>query len=57
MNKIPVLIVGPGPVGLRMALTLARQGIHSLVIERYSSRSEHPSTPVVIMRMMELFRQ
>ena len=34
MKNIPVLIVGGGPVGLSMALALARQNIHSLVIER-----------------------
>ncbi|KTC76973.1 FAD dependent oxidoreductase [Legionella brunensis] len=57
MKKTPILIVGGGPVGLSMALALARQGIHSLVIERHPSRTEHPRARGVSMRTMELFKQ
>lgn len=57
MKNIPVLIVGGGPVGLSMALALARQNIHSLVIERHPKRTEHPRARGVSMRTMELFRQ
>ncbi|MBA2650166.1 MAG: FAD-dependent monooxygenase [Legionella sp.] len=57
MKHIPVLIVGGGPVGLSMALALARQKIHSLIIERHPSRTEHPRARGVSMRTMELFRQ
>ena len=57
MKNIPVLIIGGGPVGLSMGLALARQDIHSLVIERHSSRTEHPRARGVSMRTMELFRQ
>ncbi len=57
MKDIPVLIVGGGPVGLSMALALARQNIHSLVIERHPCRTEHPRARGVSMRTMELFRQ
>lgn len=46
MNKIvkstPVLIVGAGPVGLSMALYLARQNVPSLIVEKHSGRTPHP---------------
>lgn len=57
MKNIPVLIVGAGPVGLSMALALARQNVRSLVIERHAGRTEHPRARGVSMRTMELFRQ
>ena len=61
MNKIvkniPVLIVGGGPVGLSMALCLARQNIFSLVVEKHPGRTPHPRARGVSMRTMELFRQ
>lgn len=61
MNKIiksvPVLIVGAGPVGLSMALALARQNVRSLIVERHPSTTQHPRARGVSMRTMELFRQ
>ena len=57
MTNIPVLIIGAGPVGLSMALALARQNIHSLVIEKHPGRTVHPRARGVSMRTMELFRQ
>src|SRR3989338_6817630 len=57
VKNIPVLIVGGGPVGLSMALALARQNICSLVVERHPGRAEHPRARGVSMRTMELFRQ
>src|SRR3990167_7980938 len=61
MNKIvkniPVLIVGGGPVGLSMALCLARQNVSSLVVEKHPGRTSHPRARGVSMRTMELFRQ
>lgn len=57
MKNIPVLVIGGGPVGLSMALALARQNIRSLVIERHPGRTEHPRARGVSMRTMELFRQ
>lgn len=56
-RNIPVLIVGGGPVGLSMALCLARQNIPSLVVEKHSGRAPHPRARGVSMRTMELFRQ
>ena len=57
LSKIPVVIIGGGPVGLSMALALARQNVRSLVIERQPGPSEHPRARGVSMRTMELFRQ
>lgn len=57
MKNTPVLIVGAGPVGLSMALALARQNIASIVIEQRSRLSDHPRARGVSMRTMELFRQ
>ncbi len=57
IKTIPVLIVGGGPVGLSMALCLARQNVPSLLVERHSGRRPHPRARGVSMRTMELFRQ
>ncbi len=57
MRKIPVLIIGAGPVGLSLSLALARQNINSLVIEQHKDRTKHPRARGVSMRSMELFRQ
>lgn len=57
MKNIPVLIIGAGPVGLGMALALARQNVHSLVIERHPSTTNHPRARDVNVKTMELFRQ
>jgi putative polyketide hydroxylase len=57
MKSTPVLIIGGGPVGLSLALALARQKINSLVIERNLSTTNHPKARGVNARTMELFKQ
>jgi 2-polyprenyl-6-methoxyphenol hydroxylase-like FAD-dependent oxidoreductase len=52
-----VLIVGGGPVGLSMALFLARQGVSALLVERRSTTSPMPRATHVTRRSMELFRE
>jgi 2-polyprenyl-6-methoxyphenol hydroxylase-like FAD-dependent oxidoreductase len=52
---LPVLIVGGGPVGLSMALFLARQGVDCLLVERRSTTSPMPRATHVTRRSMELF--
>jgi putative polyketide hydroxylase len=56
MTTTPVLIVGAGPAGLVAAITLARQGIASLLVERRPSTSPFPRATGISTRSMELFR-
>ena len=57
MNKVPVLIVGGGPVGLTLALCLSRQGVRSLLVNDRKTTTTHPKLDVVNCRSMEIFRQ
>jgi len=57
MKNIPVLIIGGGPVGLGLALGLARQNVYSIVIERHPGITNHPRARGVNVRSMEVFRQ
>lgn len=54
MNK--VIIVGGGPVGLSAAISLAEQGIKSVLVEKHPSTTNHPKARGVNGRTMELFR-
>lgn len=51
-----VTIVGAGPVGLSMAIGLARMGIRCVVIEKHASTTNHPKARGVNTRTMEIFR-
>jgi len=57
MNTVPVLIVGGGPVGLTLALSLSRQGVRSLLVNDRKTTTTHPKLDVVNCRSMEIFRQ
>jgi 2-polyprenyl-6-methoxyphenol hydroxylase-like FAD-dependent oxidoreductase len=52
----PVLIVGAGPAGLVAAITLARYGVGSLLVERRSGTSTLPRATAISTRTMELLR-
>jgi putative polyketide hydroxylase len=57
MQETPLIIVGAGPVGLSLALLMARFGTPTIILERRQSRSDHPRAHYVNTRTMELFRQ
>jgi putative polyketide hydroxylase len=56
IHRVPVVIVGAGPAGLVAAVTLARQGIGSLLVERNPGLSPLPRATAVSTRTMELLR-
>jgi 2-polyprenyl-6-methoxyphenol hydroxylase-like FAD-dependent oxidoreductase len=55
-EEVPVLVVGGGPVGLTLALTLAQQGVAAILVERNPSTTTHPKMDITNGRSMELFR-
>jgi putative polyketide hydroxylase len=57
MSHFPVIIIGGGPVGLSMALLLAQQKIHCLLVEKHPHTTNHPKARGVNGRSMEIFRQ
>src|ERR1700720_698384 len=56
MNEAPVLIVGGGPVGLALALGLARQGVRSILFETKSEIDPHSRALGILPRTLEIFR-
>ena len=56
-DDVPVTIVGGGPVGLSMALALARLGVPSRVLEQKETTTDHPKARGLLPRAMEIFRQ
>lgn len=56
IRTVPVLIVGAGPAGLVAAITLARHGVGSLLIERHPGTSKLPRATAISTRTMELIR-
>ncbi|WP_235837936.1 FAD-dependent monooxygenase [Chitinasiproducens palmae] len=56
-RRQPVIIVGGGPVGLTTALTLARYGVRSVVIEQDDGTCEGSRAICVSRRSLEIFSQ
>lgn len=54
--KIPVLIVGGGPVGLSSSVLLSRFGIPSLLIEKDLTTADHPQARSLNIRTNEIYR-
>jgi 2-polyprenyl-6-methoxyphenol hydroxylase-like FAD-dependent oxidoreductase len=57
MLQVSVRIAGGGPVGLTLALELARYGIRSIVTERNPSTTTHSKMDLTNGRSMELRRR
>jgi 2-polyprenyl-6-methoxyphenol hydroxylase-like FAD-dependent oxidoreductase len=55
-TTVPVLIAGAGPAGLTVAITLARYGVESLIVDRKQTLSSIPRASLVSTGSMELFR-
>jgi 2-polyprenyl-6-methoxyphenol hydroxylase-like FAD-dependent oxidoreductase len=56
-RSVPVAIVGAGPVGLALALGLARHGVRSVVLERDVGTSRHSKAAGVHVRTREVLRR
>jgi putative polyketide hydroxylase len=56
-ERVPVLIVGGGIVGLSAALFLQQHGVHALVVERHRGTSIHPRARGINGRTAELYRE
>src|SRR5690554_1113925 len=57
MLQTQVLIAGGGPVGMTLAVELARYGVKSILVERNSTTTRHPKMDLTNGRSMELFRR
>jgi 2-polyprenyl-6-methoxyphenol hydroxylase-like FAD-dependent oxidoreductase len=56
-GRVPVLIVGGGPVGLALAAVLGKQGVRVRLVEQGPDRIGSAKMIVVSVRTMELCRQ
>jgi 2-polyprenyl-6-methoxyphenol hydroxylase-like FAD-dependent oxidoreductase len=57
MKHVPVLIVGAGPTGLNLALSLARRGVPFRLITESEGPGEHSRAMVVQARTLEFYGQ
>ena len=57
MSDTDVLIVGAGPTGLVLALSLARQGVRFRIVDRASGPGQASRALAVHARTLEFYRQ
>jgi 2-polyprenyl-6-methoxyphenol hydroxylase-like FAD-dependent oxidoreductase len=55
-EEVPVVVVGAGPAGLTAAITLARSGIETLLLERRPQPSSAPRATAISTSTMEVMR-
>jgi putative polyketide hydroxylase len=55
-EELPVVIAGAGPAGLAAAISLARLGVETMLVERRAELSSIPRATAVSLRSMELIR-
>ncbi|MDB5875444.1 MAG: 2-polyprenyl-6-methoxyphenol hydroxylase [Ramlibacter sp.] len=55
--EVPVIIAGAGPVGMVLAIVLARQGIRALVLEKRARINELPRARGINVRSVEILTQ
>ena len=57
IERLPVVIVGAGPVGLTTALGLAYHGVQSIIIEDDDRLSIDTKAGTTLSRTLEVFRR
>ena len=57
VRRVPVLVVGGGPIGLALAVALERFRVDCLIVERSPTTTDHPKSRGCQVRTMEIFRQ
>jgi len=55
--EVPVLIVGAGPAGLALSLSLRRYGVDHLLVERHAGTAHTPRAHIVNQRTVEILRR
>jgi 2,4-dichlorophenol 6-monooxygenase len=54
--ETPVLIVGAGPAGLALSLSLRRYGVDHVLVERHMSTAHTPRAHIINQRTVEILR-
>ncbi|MCW2903793.1 MAG: tfdB [Streptosporangiaceae bacterium] len=54
--EVPVLIVGAGPAGLTLSLSLSRYGVPHMIIDKHPGTAHTPRAHIINQRTMEIYR-